>query len=300
MTDLADLDAFRAVAVAGGFRAAAKLRGVSPSSLSEALRRLEERLGVRLINRSTRSMALTEAGSRLLDRLTPALNEVSAALEAINDFRDASAGTLRLNVPTVVARIVLPDLACRFMREHPNVALEITADDSFVDVLAAGFDAGVRYDERLERDMIAIPIGPREQRFVSVAAPSYLARHGRPAHPRDLLKHILIRHRFAGGASPVLEFERGGEVVKIVPDGRLTTNSGELERAAALDGIGILTTFEGFVAEEIADGRLETVLDDWHAPFPGPFLYYHGRRQMPGPLRAFVDFLKREARAGGR
>jgi DNA-binding transcriptional LysR family regulator len=172
--DLADLDTFAAVASARSFRGAAARRGVSPSSLSEAVRRLEARLGVRLLNRTTRSVTPTEAGLGLLARLRPALDEVSSALDDLNLYRDSPTGTLRLNVPGIVARIVLPPIAARFLSEYPGIRLEVVADDSFVDVFAAGFDAGVRYDERLEQDMIAIPLGPRRQSFVTAAAPAYL------------------------------------------------------------------------------------------------------------------------------
>jgi DNA-binding transcriptional LysR family regulator len=295
--DIADLDAFVAVARARGFRTAAAIRGVSPSSLSEALRRLEGRLGVRLLNRTTRSVTPTEAGERLLERLVPALGEVGAALDAVNNFRDSPTGTLRLNVATVVASVILPSFVARFLTQHPGIVLEVTADDSFIDVLAAGFDAGVRYGERLERDMIALPIGPREQRFVTAGAPSYFAAHGRPTHPRDVLDHACIRHRFASGVTPSWEFERGGEVIKVVPQGPLIATSGELEIAATIQGLGLIRTFDGFVADAVARGELELVLDDWSPPFPGPYLYYASRRHMPGPLRAFVDFLKRENRS---
>ena len=176
--DLSDLDAFVAVARARSFRGAAGLRGVSASSLSDALRRLEARLGVRLLNRTTRSVTPTEAGERLLERLGPALGEIAGALDAVNSFRDSPTGTLRLNVPSIVARHILPPIACRFLLAHPGITLEVTAEDSFVDVLAGGFDAGIRYEERIERDMIAVPIGPRRQRFVVAAAPSYLAATG--------------------------------------------------------------------------------------------------------------------------
>jgi DNA-binding transcriptional LysR family regulator len=295
--DIADLDAFVAVARARGFRTAAAIRGVSPSSLSEALRRLEGRLGVRLLNRTTRSVTPTEAGERLLERLVPALAEVGAALDAVNNFRDSPTGTLRLNVATVVASLVLPSLVARFLTQHPGIVLEVTADDSYIDVLAAGFDAGARYGERLERDMIALPIGPREQRFVTAGAPSYFAVHGRPVHPRDLLDHACIRHRFASGVTAAWEFERGGEVIKVAPQGPLIATSGILEIGAAIAGLGLIRTFDGFLAEAVARGELELVLDDWSPPFPGPYLYYASRRHMPGPLRAFVDFLKRENRS---
>src|ERR1700742_2878504 len=193
--DLSDLDAFAAVARARSFRGAAGLRGVAASSLSEAVRRLEARLGVRLLNRTTRSVTPTEAGERLLERLAPALGEVAGALDAVNSFRDSPHGTLRLNAPSIVAREILPPIVAGFLAAHPGVRLEVTAEDSFVDVLAAGCDAGIRYEERLERDMIAVPIGPRVQRFAAAAAPAYLARRGRPAHPRDLLGHACLRGR---------------------------------------------------------------------------------------------------------
>ena len=293
--DLADLDAFTAVARARSFRGAAALRGVSASSLSEALRRLEADLGVRLLNRTTRSVTPTEAGGRLLARLTPALAEVTLALDEVNAFRDSPTGVLKLNVPGAVSRIVFPDLIPRFLAAHPGVRVEVTVEDSFVDVLAAGFDAGVRYDERLEKDMIAVPLaGP--QRFVVVGSPAYFAAHGRPVHPREVLNHPCIRHRFASGTSYAWEFEKDGEVIRVSPDGPLITTSIDLEQAAAVAGVGLLATFEDFVADLVAAGKLETVLDDWLPPFSGPYLYYPSRRHMPAPLRAFVDFVKAEKR----
>jgi len=293
--DLADLEAFAAVARARSFRSAARLRGVSASSLSEALRRLEARLGVRLLNRTTRSVTPTEAGQRLLERLSPALSEVAAALDAVNGFRDSPTGTLRLNVPNAVARLVMPSIIGPFLAAHPGISLEIFADDSFVDVLAAGFDAGIRYDERLEKDMIAVPIGPRTQRFVVAGAPAYFAAHGRPSHPKDLLNHACIRHRFASGIMHPWEFERDGETVKITPDARVIANSIDLEIAAAVQGLGLIATFARFLEGEVKSGALEPVLEDWQQPFSGPFLYYPSRRHMPAPLRAFVDFIKKRS-----
>ena len=295
--DLADLGAVVAVARHRGFRGAAAMQGVSPSSLSQAVRRAEERLGVRLFNRTTRSVTLTEAGQRLLDRLAPALGEVRAALDAVNAFRDSPTGTLRLNVPTIVARRILPPILTGFLAAHPGIAVEVQAEDAFVDVLAAGFDAGVRYDERLEQDMIAVPIGPRVQRFATVAAPAYLARHGTPAHPRDLLAHRCIRHRFVHGTHSIWEFERDGKLVRVDPPSAVATNVLELELATAEAGLGILTSFEELVADALDAGRLVPVLPDWWQSFSGPFLYYPSRRLMPAPLRAFVDYL-REVREG--
>jgi DNA-binding transcriptional LysR family regulator len=290
--DLADLDAFAAVARHRSFRGAAADRGASPSSLSEAVRRLETRLGLRLLNRTTRSVTPTEAGARLLERLAPALGEVAAAVDAMNGLRDSPTGTLRLNVPLIVADHVLPPVAAAFLRTHPGITLDVVAENSMIDVLAAGFDAGVRYGESLEQDMIAVPIGPRTQRYVAAAAPAYLAAHGRPRHPRDLLDHACIRHRFAQPVPPPWEFERNGEVVRVRPTGPIVATSPVLKVSLAVAGLGIIVIFEEYLAAAIAAGTLEPVLEDWSEPFPGPFLYYPSRRLMPTPLRAFVDHLK--------
>ena len=296
-TDLSDLSAFAAIVKAGGFRAAAKATGGSASKLSEAVRRLEARLGVRLLNRTTRSVAPTEAGVRLLERLVPALGEVEAALDVVNAFRDRPAGTLRLNVPANVARIVLPGIVAPFLRAYPEIRLEVTVEDSFVDLLAAGADAGIRYGERLEQDMIAIPIGPRVQRFVTAAAPAYLEARGRPQHPRDLLGHACLRGRFSGGAMAVWEFEKGDETIVVDPPGPLLIQPGlaaDLIIDAAVAGLGIVRLFEDWLRPQLESGALVPVLREWEESFPGPFLYYPGRRYLPAPLRAFVDFVKAE------
>lgn len=293
--DLNDLSAFAAVVRAGGFRDAARTSGLSASGLSEAVRRLEAKLGVRLINRTTRSIAPTEAGARLLERLGPALGEVEAALDVVNAFRDRPTGTLRLNVPGAVARLVLPSIVPDFLKAYPDIKLEIVVDESFVDLLAEGCDAGVRYDERLEQDMIAVPIGPRVQRFATAAAPAYLAARGVPEHPRDLLHHACLRGRFASGASPPWEFERDGAVVKVDPAGPLEVRLGAgtgLVVDAALAGVGIVHIFEDWIRPLIDSGALVPVLEPWWQSFTGPFLYYPGRRHLPAPLRAFVDFIK--------
>jgi DNA-binding transcriptional LysR family regulator len=298
--DLGDLTAFIAVARSGGFRDAARAGGGSASSLSEAVRRLEARLGVRLLNRTTRSVAPTEAGARLLDRLAPALGEVEAALDVVNGFRDRPAGMLRLNVPVVAVRLVLPRIVPPFLAAYPDIRLEVIADDGFVDVLAAGCDAGIRYDERLEQDMIAVPIGPREQRFATAASPAYLDRRGRPEHPRDLLGHACLRGRFASGTMPAWEFERDGEVVMVEPAGPLIVRAGaaaDLAVDVAVAGSGVVHLFEDWLRPHLDSGTLEPVLEPWWQRFSGPFLYYPGRRYLPAPLRAFVDFtasLRRE------
>ena len=293
--DLADLDALLAVAQAGGFREAARTSGLSASGLSDAVRRLEARVGLRLLNRTTRSVAPTEAGARLLERLGPALGEVGAALQGIDDLRDRPAGVLRLNVPVSAARLVLPAVVPGFLALHPDIRLEVTVEDGFVDVLAAGCDAGIRYDERLELDMTAIPIGPRVQRYACAAAPAYLDRRGRPGHPRDLLHHAGLRHRFAGRRRALdWEFERDGETVTVDPPSALIVQTGgaELTVEAALAGAGVIQFFEAWLRPHLTSGRLEPVLEDWWPSFPGPFLYYPGRRLTPPPLRAFIDYVR--------
>jgi DNA-binding transcriptional LysR family regulator len=293
--DLDDLNAFVAVARAKGFRDAARAIGSSASGLSEAVRRLEARLGVRLINRTTRSVLLTEAGHGLLERLSPALAEVEAALDVVNRFRDRPAGTLKLNVPVSAARLVLPAIVPPFLAAYPDIRLEVIVEESFVDVVAAGCDAGIRYGERLEQDMIAVPIGPRVQRFSVGASPAYLDRHGRPEHPRDLLGHRYLRGRFPSGATPTWDFERDGEVVQVEPTGPLIVSIGgaiDLLTDAAIAGTGIVALFEDWLRPYFASGALEPVLEPWWQRFPGPFLYYPGRRLVPAPLRAFVDFIK--------
>lgn len=293
--DLSDLNALVAVARFGGFRQASRATGVSASALSETVRRLEDRLGVRLLNRTTRSVVPTEAGARLLDRLGPALGEVEAALDTIKGLGDRPAGTLKLNVPVSTAVMVLPAIVPGFLKAYPDIVLEIVAEERFVDVLAAGCDAGIRYEERLEQDMIAVPIGPRRQRFAAAAAPDYLDRRGRPDHPRDLLAHDCLRGRGSSGAIPPWEFERDGEIVMVDPPGPLIINLGaavEVAVQAAIAGSGIVFLFEDWLRPHLESGALEPVLPDWWQAFSGPFLYYPGRRHVPAPLRAFVDFIR--------
>lgn len=296
--DLGDLSAFVAVARARGFRDAARATSSSASGLSDAVRRLETRLGVRLLNRTTRSVVPTEAGLSLLARLEPVLSEVESALDVVNGFRDTPTGTLRLNVPVSAARLVLPSIVPRFLAAYPEIRLEVIADESFVDVLAAGCDAGIRYEERLEQDMVAVPIGPRVQRMAAAASPDYLARHGRPAHPRELLEHTCMRARFASGAMIRWAFEQGGETVTVDPAGPLLVQVGgaiDLTVDVALAGTGIVYLFEDWLRPHIERGQLEPVLEAWWPSFSGPFLYYPGRRLLPAPLRAFVDFIRNDA-----
>jgi DNA-binding transcriptional LysR family regulator len=297
--DLGDLNAFVAVARAGGFREGARASGSSASFLSEAVRRLETQLGVRLFNRTTRSVVPTEAGKGLLERLGPALTEVESALDVVNGFRDRPAGTLRLNVPVSAARLVLPSIVPPFLAAYPDIRLEVITEESFVDVLAAGCDAGIRYDERLEQDMIAVPIGPRIQRFATAASPAYLDRHGRPQHPSELLCHACLLGRFSSGTMTTpWEFERDGEVLRVDPTGPLIVRVGgatDLAVDAAIAGTGIVCLFEDWLRPHLDSGALEPILEPWWQPFSGPFLYYPGRRLVPAPLRAFIDFVKASA-----
>lgn len=293
--DFNDLAAFASVARAGGFRDAARASGVSASSLSTAVRRLEQKLDLRLLNRTTRSVAPTEAGKRLLERLTPLFGEMEAALDVLNVFRDKPSGTLRLNVPASAAWVFLPDILTSFIEAYPGIRVEVMVEDGFVDTLAIGCDAGIRYDERLEQDMIAIPIGPRMQRFATAAAPSYLDARGRPEHPRELLTHACLRGQFSSGAMAMWHFQRGDEVVHLDPPGPLLVKPViglDLAIRIALKGGGVVHLFEELLRPHFDSGALEPILEPWWQPFPGPFLYYPGHRHVPAPLRAFVDFVK--------
>jgi len=293
MAELEDLAAFMAVAREGGFRGAARATGTSASRLSEALRRLETRLGVRLLHRTTRNVAPTDAGARLLERLGPALAEVESALDVVNGFRDRPAGKLRLNVPVSAARLVLPRIVPAFLAAYPDITLEVVAEDRLSDLVAEGFDAGIRYEERLEQDMVAVPIGPPRQRFAAAASPSYLERRGRPEHPRDLLDHACLSARHASGAMSTWEFARDGESIKVDPKGPLIVRIGatvDLAVDAAIGGSGIIYLFEDWLRPYIERGELEPVLEPWWLSFSGPFLYFPSRQHLAAPLRAFVDF----------
>ena len=288
--DLRDLDAFVAIARTRNFRRAALEQRVSVSSLSQRLRDLEKRLGVRLMNRTTRSVGLTEAGELLLARVGPALSDVGEALDQVRGLRGVPSGRLRISAPPPVVDLVLAPMAAPFLRAYPQIDIEIVSDSAFVDIVAAGFDAGVRYGEHLARDMIAVSLGP-PQRYAVVASPQYVAQHGRPKHPKDLLGHTGIRIRFGSGSIPDWEFEKAGRVVKVSPPGKLIANYPGLARRAALDGVGFWPTFEGYVRDDVKSGVLVRVLEDWCEPFPGPFLYYPSRRQPPPALAAFIAFV---------
>ncbi|MDB5612518.1 MAG: LysR family transcriptional regulator protein [Devosia sp.] len=296
--DLNDLRTFATVARLGGFRDAARSMGRSASSLSDAVRRLEASMGVRLLNRTTRSVVPTEAGGDLLARLGPALQEIQLAIDVVNAHRDQPIGTLRLNVPVSATRTVLPAIIPAFLAAYPDIRVEIIAEESFVDILASGCDAGIRYEERLAQDMIAVPIGPRLQRFALGVSVDYLARRGTPQHPRELLQHACIQGKFPSGALFSWDFERNGEQIRIEPNGPLTVQAGaaiELAIDCAKAGTGIVALFEDWLRPHFVSGALIPVLEPWWVSFSGPFLYYPGRRLVPAPLRAFIDFVKTRA-----
>ena len=291
---LDDLDSFASVCRSGGFRQAAKATGRSPSALSDAVRRLEGSTGIALLNRTTRSVAPTEAGQRLLSGIDVALGEIRTTMSSLNAYKQEDRGVVRLNVPVAAARLVLPSILGGFLSSHPRISVEVMIDDSPVDIVAAGCDAGIRYEELLSNDMTAVPIGPARQRLVTAASPDYLQARSIPAHPRDLLEHACLRHRFPGGATPPWRFERDGEVVKIDPSGPLivSTCGADLEIDAALAGLGIVYLFEDWVSAQVQKGHLAVVLDQWCKPFDGPKLYFSRRAVLPRPLRLFVDYVK--------
>lgn len=279
-----DLSVFLDICDAGGFRTSAQRLGLSPSSVSERVKRLEQHLGVPLLTRTTRSVSPTEAGRSLADRLLPLYQEARAALkDAASSHLDVR-GLLRLNVTGAVMVDILPPIVDRFLTKHPDVRMEFVVEDRLVDAVAAGCDAGIRYGEHLAQDMIAVPIGPPTQRAALAAAPSYLARFERPTHPDDLLDHECIRLRFSSGVFVPWEFDRGGDPITVDPQGRLIV--GVDAAAAAIEfaraGRGLIYTFENW---------LEPVLPEWWLSFDGPRLYFSSRF-MPAPLRAFVDFVK--------
>lgn len=291
----ADLSAFLAVARHRSFRKAAVELGVSASALSHALRVLEERVNLRLFNRTTRSVALTEAGERLHARVLPAFRDIQDALEDLNTLRDKPAGTLRLNAGRSAVQMTLLPVVTRFLETCPDVHIEIVADDTLSDIVGAGFDAGLRFGETLAGDMIALPIGPRLRSAV-VATPQHFERYGIPQSPRDLDRHPCIRHRFPSGALYRWEFEQGGTELSIEVNGRLTLSDWDLVLDAALAGHGLAYQFEARVLSLIAAGRLQRVLADWCPYYPGLYLYYPSRRQQPGALKAFIEFIRQDNR----
>ena len=293
---LAETSTFVAVLEQKSFSKAAKQLGVSPPRVSEMVRALEERLGVRLVERTTRSVAATSAGERLLERLRPVLADYQAAIESTDDFRTRPAGTLRLTVPPPAADFILPPLIPRFLALYPEISLDISADSTFVDIVAARYDAGIRPGERLSRDMIAVRVSD-EMPIVVAAAPTYLGQRGMPKTPQELAAHNCICVRLASGVLFPWRFRIKRRVFETHVESRLIVNEAKMLINAALDGVGLIQVPLVYIASELAAGRLVTVLDDW-APQPsdGFFLYYPSRRHIRPALKALVDFVREGCR----
>ena len=291
-SEFAELKAFAAVVERASFARAAEHLGLSPSALSQTIRRLEERLGVRLLNRTTRSVAPTAIGAQLYERIAPLMREMDAAIAGASAAAGQTAGTLRINTLGMAERQVIAPRLGRFHRSHPDVVLDIVVDDALSDIVADRFDAGVRVGARLEKDMISVRLTP-DVKMIAVAAPEYLARRGKPRTPADLHDHACINWRLqADGRLYRWEFEKKGKRLEVMEEGPLDTNQSHVAVTAALQGMGILYAFDhDLVDEALAEGRLVQVLPDWSITRPGLFLYYPNRRHPQKALAAFIDCL---------
>ena len=289
---LADLTAFVAVADRLSFRAAASQLGVTPSALSHSMRQLEARLGVRLLHRTTRSVALTDAGRRLLDRLRPAIDQIAGALEDLNQERQRPMGRLRIYAIHTAAVAIVAPIWQRFLSTYPEVHLELAAGEAPIDIVAKGFDAGIGPRDRMPADMIAVRVmGP--MKIAVVGAPTYFARQRPPRTPDDLARHSCVQYRVAAdGAVFAWPFERNRKTRRISVDGRVMVNDPDLAVRAAVDGLGITYTLEALAEPFVRSGQLVRVLEDWSPSFEGMYLYYPGHRQVPAALRAFIDMIR--------
>jgi DNA-binding transcriptional LysR family regulator len=292
-TGLVELDAVVAVARHRNFGAAAIDLGMSRSALSHAVAALEQRLGVRLFNRTTRSVALTEAGEQFIASIAPALRDIRAAMETADSRKTTPAGTLRINTSAGAARQIMTPIILAYLRRYPDMKVDIVTEGRLVDIVGAGFDAGVRLAESVPQDMISVPLTP-DQRFAVVGSPAYFKKRRKPRTPQDLLSHHCIRSRLPSGAIYRWEFERRGEAIAIDVDGPLTLDEPELMLEATRAGFGLAYLTEWNAAPDLARGRLVRVLDDWTPPFPGICLYYPGRRHLPAGLRALVDMIQEQ------
>jgi DNA-binding transcriptional LysR family regulator len=289
--DLAELNAFVAVADNSSFRAAASRLGVTPSALSHSMRQLEERLGVRLLHRTTRSVSVTDAGLRLLEQLRPAINQIAGALEDLNQERQRPMGRLRIYANQMAAAVITP-IWKRFLSTYPDVHLELAVGEAPIDIVAKGFDAGIGPRDRAPTDMIAVRVmGP--MKVVVVGAPTYFARHRPPRTLDDLARHSCVQYRLAAdGRVLAWPFERNRKSRRISVDGRVMVNNGYLAVRAAVDGLGIAYTIEALAEPFLRSGQLVPVLEDWAPSFEGLFLYYPGHRQVPAALRALIDMIR--------
>jgi DNA-binding transcriptional LysR family regulator len=292
-TEFAEMEAFVAIAERASFARAAAHLGVSRPTLSQSLRALEERLGVRLLHRTTRSVALTEAGQRLLERARPALAELAAATQEVHELGDEPTGLLRIVALPPVAHLVVAPLMARFLARHPRIRLDLSVSKTPADIVRDGFDAGMRLGEQIERDMIFTRV-TGEVCFGALASPAYLARHGAPATPRDLRSHACIRARLQNGAMFGWEFAKKGKMVQVTVDGPLITDDIDMTVRGMLDGVGIGYGLIDWVRPHIDAGRLVHIMQDWSPRLSGYFLYHSSARRVTPPLRAFIDFLKAE------
>ncbi|WP_158907018.1 LysR family transcriptional regulator [Burkholderia sp. L27(2015)] len=288
---LTDLRAFMAVAEHRSFRRAADLLGITRSTLSHAVRGLEDSLGARLLHRTTRSVSLTEAGERLLGRLDPLISDLDAALQEVAGEQGHPTGTLRINGGENAIRLLLQTVVPGFLARYPGVELDLVADGRLVDIVEQGFDAGVRLGEAVPKDMVAVRLG-LDMRFLAVAAPEYLAIHPAPKTPDALLHHQCIRQRLPSGKRYRWEFLKRRQEVAIDVPGALTLDNNQLIVEAAIDGLGIAYVPEPYARAALSDGRLAAVLEDWCPPIPGLFLYFPRTRHMPTSLRAFIDMVR--------
>jgi DNA-binding transcriptional LysR family regulator len=290
--NLADLTAFVAVADHLSFRMAASRLGVTPSALSHSMRQLEDRLGIRLLNRTTRSVSLTDAGLRLLDRLRPAIEQIADALEDLNQERSRPFGRLRIYAHHMAAAAVIAPVWGRFLSTYPEVHLELQLSETPIDIVAKGFDAGIGPQDRAAADMIAVRVtGP--MKVAVVGAPSYFAKQSRPRTPDDLARHCCVQYRRdTDGDVFAWPFERNGKSQKISADGRVMVNDTDLAVRAAVDGLGLAYTIEALAEPFLRSGQLVRVLEDWSPSFEGLFLYYPGHRQVPAALRALIDMIR--------
>ncbi|MDR3436095.1 LysR family transcriptional regulator [Telmatospirillum sp.] len=292
--EFAKLAAFVAIVENGSFVKAATALGVSVSTLSQTLRTLEDRLGVRLLNRTTRSLSVTEAGDRLFGQVKPALDQIRAATGAIDSFRDRPAGTLRLSVSSIPAQMVVAPILGAFLKTYPEITLDIVVDPAPHDLAAGHFDAGIRHGWSVGPDMIALPV-TRNSRSIAIASPGYLALHPRPLVPHDLHHHRCICKRLGDGPLFRWSFEKNGETLEVAVSGPLILNNADLVIAAALQGVGIGYMYEDYLAAWIEAGQLVPLLEDWSPRQSRYYLYYTSRRQLPPPLKAFIDFVKASA-----
>lgn len=289
---LYELKAFMAVAAHRNFRSAANELGLTPSALSHSIAALEKKIGVRLFNRTTRSVAVTSAGEAFLSRVGPALREISAAMESVNQFRDRPTGLIRINSSRGASRDILLPVVFDYMRRYPEMRVEVVTEDRLIDIVKDGFDAGVRLREDLPQDMVAIPIGPKKLAMAVVASPSYFKQRPKPKVPEDLLKHECVRYRMSNGGIYRWEFEKRGRAIDVEVKGSLTVDYEELSLEAALAGRAITYAIDWRVTEHLRSGRLVRVLEDWTPAFPGLCFYYPSHRNHPAGLRLFIDLLR--------